>query len=163
MNAGGVAFGCPCSMFSTSAVPAELSWPDSRPLEMGVKFTPNVAGQITGLRFYKGAGSLGTHVGTIWSASGTALASGSFTGESPSGWQTLTFAKPLAVAAGTTYVASYYAPNGYYSVTKNYFSADTVTGPLTIPGAGNGVFKYGVGFPTESWLGSNYWVDVIFR
>ena len=43
------------------------------------------------------------------------LATGTFTGETASGWQTLQFASPVAVTADTTYVASYFAPNGHYS------------------------------------------------
>ena len=43
-----------------------------------------------------------------------------FTGESASGWQTVTFAAPVAVTAGTTYVASYYAPVGHYSQEEAY-------------------------------------------
>ena len=43
---------------------------------------------------------------------GTLLASGTFTGESASGWQKLAFASPVAVTANTAYVASYYAPAG---------------------------------------------------
>ncbi|MEU9887168.1 DUF4082 domain-containing protein [Sphaerisporangium sp. NPDC051011] len=33
-----------------------------------------------------------------------------FTGETESGWQTLTFSAPVQVTSGTTYVASYFAP-----------------------------------------------------
>ena len=51
------------------------------------------------------------------STAGTRLATVTFTGESASGWQTATFSTPVQVTAGTTYVASYYAPAGHYSVT----------------------------------------------
>ena len=49
---------------------------------------------------------------------GTKLATGTFTNESTQGWEQLNFATPVAVTAGTTYVASYYDPNGHYSVTR---------------------------------------------
>ena len=42
----------------------------------------------------------------------------------PPGWQQATFSAPVAVTANTTYVASYYAPNGRYSCDNGYFSAD---------------------------------------
>ena len=45
----------------------------------------------------------------------SALAQATFTSESASGWQTVTFGSPVAVQPNTTYVASYYAPNGHYS------------------------------------------------
>ena len=96
-----------------------------------MKFRTTQAGTITKIRFYKGAGNSGTHVGSLWTRTGTKLASVTFTGESSSGWQEATFANPVAVAANTTYVASYYAPAGHYSVSENYFSSATTRGPLT--------------------------------
>ena len=36
-----------------------------------MKFTADVNGSITGIRFYKGAGNTGTHIGNLWTASGT--------------------------------------------------------------------------------------------
>jgi hypothetical protein len=32
-----------------------------------------------------------------------------------------------------------------------------------VSGARNGLYNYGGGFPTSSWKGSNYWVDVILE
>ncbi len=39
------------------------------------------------------SGNTGTHTGTLWTATGTRIATGTFSGESPTGWQTLTFAR----------------------------------------------------------------------
>ena len=50
------------------------------PVELGVKFTSDVAGTITGIRFYKSAANTGTHIGSLWTADGTRLASATFTG-----------------------------------------------------------------------------------
>ena len=33
-----------------------------------MKFRSDVAGQVTALRFYKGSGNTGTHVGHLWTA-----------------------------------------------------------------------------------------------
>ena len=49
---------------------------------------------------------------------GTQLRQATFAGETASGWQTVKFATPVTVTAGTIYVASYLAPNGHYSVTR---------------------------------------------
>ena len=89
-----------------------------------------------------------------------------FIGESASGWQQASFATPIAINANTTYVASYFAPVGRYSVNENYFSSATTRGPLTALQNGtdgaNGVYRYGAsGFPTSSYASSNYWVDVM--
>ena len=48
----------------------------------------------------------GTHVGNLWTTSGTLLATGTFSGETASGWQQLNFTTPVDITAGTTYVAS---------------------------------------------------------
>ena len=79
----------------------------------------------------------------------------------------MNFASPVTVAANTTYVASYYAPNGHYSTSDGYFTTPTTNGPLTALQDGadgpNGVYKYGAtGFPTVGYAASNYWVDVVY-
>ena len=79
-------------------------------VELGVQFSSDVDGWITGVQFYKGPGNTGTHVGNLWTAGGTLLARATFTSESASGWQTVNFSSPVAITANTTYVASYFAP-----------------------------------------------------
>jgi hypothetical protein len=128
-----------------------------------------VDGFISGVRFYKGTGNTGTHTGSLWSSTGTRLATATFTGETATGWQQVTFAQPVAVTAGTTYVASYHAPNGGYATTSRYFaSTGAGTGPVRAlksgVDGGNGVYRYGSGgvAPASSYNASNYWVDVVF-
>ena len=87
---------CPCTIWPSSATPAVAADPDAGGVEIGVKFRTTQAGTITGVRFYKGTGNTGTHVGSLWSRTGTKLASVTFTGESPSGWQEATFATPVS-------------------------------------------------------------------
>jgi hypothetical protein len=95
-----------------------------------VKFRATQSGFISGVRFYKGAGNTGVHVGKLWCSTGTLLASATFTNETATGWQQVNFASPVAVVANTTYVASYFAPNGQYAYNGGYFSAAVVTPPL---------------------------------
>ncbi|WP_433306519.1 N,N-dimethylformamidase beta subunit family domain-containing protein [Actinoplanes sp. CA-030573] len=158
---------CPCTIWSSSNVPATPSDPDGSGTEVGIKFRSDVAGQVTGIRFYKGSTNTGTHVGHLWSASGTQLASVTFSGESASGWQQANLSTPVTLAANTTYVVSYYAPNGHYAGDVNYFTTQGVdNAPLHALQDGadgtNGVYRYGTGFPTVSWESANYWVDVVF-
>ncbi len=124
---------------------------------------------VTGVRFYKGAPNTGTHVATLWSSSGTALATATFTAETASGWQQVNFATPVPVTANTVYVASYHAPNGRYSSNTGFFAGSGVTnGPLHAlqngASGGNGVYRYGStsAFPSSTWQSANYWVDVVF-
>jgi hypothetical protein len=155
-------------LWNATATPAILTDPDTAAVQLGVKFQANVDGAITGLRFYKGPQNTGTHVGKLWTASGTELATATFTNETASGWQQVSFATPVPITANTTYVASYHAPNGRYSVDENYFTQARTNGPLTALAdgmdGGNGVYRYGAsGFPTDTFNKSNYWVDVVFQ
>jgi hypothetical protein len=157
---------CPCSIFGT-ATPSTPAANDSASLTLGVKFQSDTAGFISGIRFYKGTGNGGTHTGSLWSSTGTRLATGTFTNESATGWQTLTFAQPVAITANTTYVATYYAPQGHYAVNGGFFANPTDNAPLHAPSdgssGGNGLYLYGSdGFATGSYNASNYWVDPLF-
>jgi len=149
------------------ATPATADSGDTSPVELGVKFRADHDGSVTGIRFYKAQANTGTHVGSLWTAGGTRLAQATFTGESASGWQTVTFASPVAITAGTTYVASYNAPNGHYSLSPRGLTSAADNAPLHALANGtsaNGVFAYGAAgtFPNGSFNATNYWVDVLF-
>ncbi|MCU1425290.1 MAG: hypothetical protein JWM51_1581, partial [Microbacteriaceae bacterium] len=147
-----------------SETPAVASTADTDPVEVGVAFSSTVAGKATSVRFYKGTGNAGTHVGHLWSSTGQLLGTANFTGETASGWQTAQFATPVTLAAGTTYVVSYFAPQGRYSSSDGYFSTAKTNGSLTAPASGNGKFVYSStgGFPTREYSRTNYFVDVGF-
>jgi hypothetical protein len=153
------------------ATPATLDSGDTSSVEVGVHFNSSASGTVTGIRFYKASANTGTHVGSLWTSTGAPLASGTFTGETASGWQTLTFSSPVAINAGTDYVAGYLAPNGHYSYTGAAFSsAGVANGPLTAAAngsvsSGNGVYAYSGAstFPSGSYNSANYWVDVMFQ
>ncbi len=160
---------CPCTtLWKPSVVPGTASAADSGEYELGVKFTSDVDGFITGIRFYKGPANNGTHVGNLWTSTGTLLASAVFSGETATGWQQVDFGSPVAITADTIYVASYHTPNGGYAFDGGYFlSAGKDSPPLhALPSGtsgGNGVFVPGpIAFPTNSFNAANYWVDVVF-
>ncbi len=160
---------CPCTIWTAGQTPANPAENDTAAVEVGVKFRSDSSGFVTGVRFYKGSGNSGTHIGNLWSAAGTNLGTVTFTGESGSGWQQASFASPVAISANTTYVVSYYAPNGRYAADANAFATQGVdNAPLHalangVDGA-NGVYRYGAGgvFPTNTYQSTNYWVDVVF-
>ena len=108
-------------MAGPNVTPDDIDQGDPNAVELGVKFKADVDGAISGVRFYKATGNTGTHIGNLWTANGTLLARGTFSGETASGWQQLTFTTPVDITAGTTYVASYYAPRGHYSASSAYF------------------------------------------
>jgi Domain of unknown function (DUF4082)/Domain of unknown function (DUF1929)/Bacterial Ig-like domain (group 2) len=157
------------SIWPSNPIPAIVDGGDPGAVELGVKFRSDVAGTINGIRFYKSAANTGTHVGNLWSIGGVNLGTVTFTGETASGWQQINFATPVAIQANTTYVASYFAPNGHYSGNLNYFTSQGVdTPPLhalaTGVAGGDGVYGYGATstFPTNTYQALNYWVDVVF-
>jgi hypothetical protein len=158
---------CPCTLFSESNTPQVASAADAGPLELGVRFSTDTTGYISGVKFYKGSANTGVHFGHLWSSTGTLLASARFTGESTAGWQTVTFAQPVSVTAGSTYVASYYAPNGGYSVTRGQFEFVGVDqaplhAPKSVAGAPNGVYVYGNSAFPSNGTDTNYWVDAVY-
>jgi hypothetical protein len=158
---------CPCSIWPASAVPTSPSINDSGAYELGVRFTSDTNGFVSGIRFYKGTGNGGTHVGHLWTNTGALLGMVTFTNESASGWQEADFATPVAVTAGTVYVASYFDPQGHYAGDRPFFSLGAVDNPplhalAPGPAGANGVYANDGGFPTQSYQSTNYWVDVVF-
>lgn len=134
-----------------------------------MKFTSDVNGWISGIRFYKASTNTGVHTGSLWTSGGTQLATATFTGETASGWQQVNFSTPVAITANTVYVASYHTNVGRYSVTENYFTSAGYDNPplhALRDGAsgGNGVYALGANtiFPTSTYHATNYWVDVVF-
>ncbi len=119
VNAANLANGWSGGTSSLSAFPAGTLPPyyssDPNAVELGVKIRSDVAGYITGVRFYKNSADTSVHTGSLWSGSGQLLATGTFSNESGSGWQQLNFSAPVAITANTTYVASYHTSSGYYS------------------------------------------------
>jgi fibronectin-binding autotransporter adhesin len=159
---------CPCSIWSDQDRPTVDSDPDAVGVELGVKFRSDVDGYVRGLRFYKSSANTGTHVGNLWAADGTPLASATFMDETASGWQAVAFVPPVAITANTIYVASYYAPAGHYAADERYFArSGVVNAPLRALADGedgpNGIYVYGdSAFPDQTFNASNYWVDVTF-
>ena len=151
------------SVWDDSVTPSNTATFDSQAVELGVKFKATKEGFVTGIRFYKAATNTGTHVGSLWTASGQLIARGTFVSETTSGWQQLKFDQPVRISADTTYVVSYHAPKGNYAYTHNYFANPTSNSYLQFIGGNNGVYKYGSnGFPNQSYRSSNYWVDVLY-
>ena len=157
------------TIWSNTTAPTVVDGGPDKAVELGVKFKSDVAGTITGIRFYKAAANTGAHVGNLWTSNGTWLATATFTNETASGWQQTLFAAPVAIASNMVYVASYHANNGHYSADGGYFMGNGVDHlPLHAPAdevsGGNGVYAYGSSsvFPNQTYNAANYWVDVVF-
>ena len=110
-----------------------------------------------------------THVGHLWSSSGTLLATANFTNESSYGWQQVSFSNPVSIAANTAPgIVSFSTGGGYFGITTTGLAGSGVTnGPLTAlssaAAGGNGVYASGNGaFPSINGRGMNFWADVVF-
>ena len=158
----------PITLFNPGDVPSSPRSNDGQGIALGMKFQVAENGFINGVRYYKGPNTTGTRTGYLWTATGTMLASVTFTNETASGWQQALFSSPVAVTPGVTYVASYYSPSGYFAATGSYFAQAKVNGPLRGLANGedgpNGLYRYSATpvFPNNGYNSSNYWVDVLF-
>jgi len=158
---------CPCTLWSPSTTPGTVDPGDPNSVEVGVRIRADVAGFITGVRFYKSAANTGNHIGSVWTNTGTLLASATFAGESSSGWQEADFSVPVLISANTTYVVSYYDPNGHYSFDSNFFATASFNNPPLhalqdgLDGL-NGNYSLGHAFPVNGFQSSNFWVDAVF-
>ncbi len=161
------------SIWGTSYSPRVNSDYDGSPgqtFELGVQFESNVAGKVTGVLFYKQSAMTGTNVGHLWSSSGTLLASATFSNETRSGWQEVTFSQPVAILANTFYTVSYSTGSPLFYYDSGYFSKGVTNGNLTAPSStdiggkvlDNGVYNYGGEFPIASQYEANFWVDLAF-
>jgi hypothetical protein len=133
-----------------------------------MKFRSSQAGAITQVRFWKTGANTGTHTAAIYTESGTRVWKGTFTGETASGWQYVN-TDTVFISPNATYIVAYYSPTGNYAKTEGSFFNSVINNMLTAPSTytsnGNGVYLYSdsVSFPTNTYQGNNYWVDVNFQ
>ena len=157
----------PASIFAGQQ-PATVDSGDPAAVELGLRFTAQQNGFISGVRFYKSTANTGTHTGSLWDASGTRLATVTFAGESASGWQSATFASAVPVSAGTKYVISYSAPAGHYAAQSYAFAYRGISDNVFSVAGGFGAEPAGVyatspgAFPQTAFGNADYYVDALF-
>lgn len=162
-SAGAAAAVAPIGMFPDNLAPSIAADTARVPVELGVRFTPQQSGALTAVQYYQSARATGVNRATVWSSTGKAIAQVTFPVTTKTGWRTVPLTTPVKLTAGQTYAASYFAPKGGYpTIENNLAAAKTVTG-FRLP-AGAGVYKYRPtgGFPTSTYKGTNYLVDVVY-
>ncbi len=139
-------------------------------LEIGVRFKTSRKLEIIGVRIYRVDPA--TVRGSLWDSSGALLARGDFGAYDGNGWQDMTFAEPVTIVPGQSYVASYFTPGTKYAFDYRYFkSKSRNVGPVTAvrakDGAPNGVHCYDDAncgeFPVWGYKSSTYWVTPLWR
>ena len=164
---------CPCSLMAPTSAPSSGGNPvqDGRvgsgpwSYELGTKIQVTQPVSLVGIRYFKDAKETGSHVGRLWSSTGTLLGSVAFTSESASGWQEASFATPISLSVGTTYIVSV-GLNAYFGLTTFGLQTQITSGPLrSVADGQNGVFGAAPGtFPTKfGSKSSNYFVDAVVR
>ena len=153
----------PGTIWGTSAPTFASVDTDTSAVELGTRFTAVTGGQATDVRFYKTPENSGAHAGSLWTSTGTLLGRVAFSGETSTGWQTASFASPIKLTAGGTYVVSYHTNVGRYVATEEFTGASS-TRSLRIPTSNVGVYTYAAKstFPKSSWHSRQYWVDLTF-
>ena len=156
-------------MWDDSVVPVHPADADPTAVELGVKFQSDVSGVVSGVRFYKGDGNIGTHTGSLWTVDGTLLATATFTNESSDRLAGSSFPSPVAITAGTRYVASYSradrALRGRRQLLRGIRVRQCAVDALArrcVPRTASTTTP-NQRFPSDSFLATNYWVDVEFR
>ena len=157
----------PVSIFSNQ-IPSAQTFNDSLGgIELGTKFISADSGTVTGIKFYKTAGNIGTHTAQLYNYYGAPLATAVCDNETDSGWQTVIFPTAVPIIANQMYIAACHSSLGYYTATRYGLKTAITNGPLTALADSamgwNGVFKYTdiLDFPIYGFEGSNYWVDVL--
>lgn len=144
------------TIWPSTAAPASFSKTDTA-TTLGTRFSSKRDGVVTAIRFYKGTGDTGPHIGTLWGPDGSVLARATFSGESTSGWQEARLDSATKISAGRIYTASYRAHRGKFS-RGGLAALPKQTGDLTALGA---VASSSNGRPSSS-SSANHFVDVRF-
>ena len=133
-------------------------------MEVGLRFRTDRDGYLTGLYFWRNPANTGPQVAHLWSADGDLRAEATLTGSTAS-YPQITFTPPVPVQAGAGYVVSYYTPTGHYASSIGYFAGAIVRAPFEAiydTSGTAGVYRYGGGFPDQTWEASNYWISPTF-
>jgi hypothetical protein len=115
-------------------------------LELGTKFKADVDGQVTKLRYFHPSNCPAeTFTGTLWTAAGAQLATGSFPPGIPGTWVEMTLPSAVNITAGATYVVSYHS-GSCYAIGMEDLEQPYGKFPLHVVNPGG--FYSGSGFPT---------------
>ena len=156
----------PVTIWTTAAVPANAAADDPSTIELGVKFGVDIAGAITGIRFYKGVGNVGPH--TLAVDVGRAAARLGRRRERERRRMAAGLVRRTDPGRAGPLVRRQ-LPHADRPIlgdrrrTLRHRGPAAAEAPASATVGGNGVYRYGAGgFPDGSYGDSNYFVDVLF-
>lgn len=131
---------------------------DTQPVELGLRFTNDRDGYLTGAVIRRGAYTGELVVRVYWSDGRLRLET---TAPPATGVQRVVFPSALPLLQWSPTVLSYYTPAGGYAASHDYFDGLLVQAPFRVSG---GYYRYGAGggFPDQAHRNSNYWITPVF-
>lgn len=148
---------CPCD-FRRYEFPVDDV--DRLPVELGVRFRLDRPGALTAVMIGRGA-YRGPVAVRVWGRGGALLHHQDVPAVTEA-QQYVVLTTPVPVGTDDEYVVSYYTPQGGYRVTEDYYIGTLTNAPFVVP-RDAGVYRYGGGFPTDTWQASNYSVYPVFQ
>lgn len=147
------------SLFVDTAVLTNNS-SDGVPYEQGFRFTIDVPGKITHLRFFKALSETSGHTGKIWNRDTQELiTSVSFSGETSSGWQQQILSSPVNISPGINYAISININSHFVTGTEFYTAYEK--NAFNIP-VDAGVYALTPNiYPADVYF-ENYLIDLVF-
>ena len=112
--------GCTCSIWGTASAPTKSDSGSATAVEVGVKFRSERLRQGDRGPVLQEQQEHGDPRGEPVDGIGHQVGDVTFGNETTSGWQQATFSTPVSINANTTYVVSYFAPNGHAAQDENY-------------------------------------------
>jgi Domain of unknown function (DUF4082) len=156
-----------CSLVSTSTVPAVADATDGVGYELGTRVQVTANSLATRIRFWKAPSeSGGAHAGALWDAAGNKLAVVTLPAAGGGGWVEAALPNAVALRPGADYIVS-------VTVQSHFATAPLLAGqsltcptgrliaPASTGSALNGVFGVAGAFPTQSYRGNFYFVDLL--
>jgi hypothetical protein len=142
-------------------------------MELGTRFTSDMPGYITGIKYYKVLGATPNPTVTLWSSTGTVLAQYLALDQTASGWQVQMLTKPVQINVGDVLVVSRHkvAADSYmHDSSLPLATAERLAPPLHAPkrvagSVANSVYanSSSIVFPTTDAAGDVFYVDVLFQ
>jgi hypothetical protein len=153
----------PWALFDSSAIISEPVVDDPAAVELGTRFSVDDAQpyKLTKIRIFRDSHTvMSDNYVFVYDEDGVQVANGLLASEGGfSGFLDIPLHSPVRLEPNKTYTVSYLSRYGYPEEQRG-FAEPVQAGPLTFP-ADAGVYRYGGGFPSESWNSTSYYVSPI--